>query len=62
MKNYKDFPLNMKRRAYAIYPRKGIVVIDGFRRFALKSLKQIDLNVRLSWPQELFVAVAGSKT
>ena len=56
-KGHEEFPTNMKNRAYAIYPKKGVVVIDGYRRFSLKKLKKINHNIRLGFPHDLFVAI-----
>jgi len=58
IRSHRDFPLNdIKKRVYAIYPIKGIVVVDGFKRFSLKSLTKIDLNIRLGFPPDLFIAI-----
>ena len=56
-RSFKEFPENIKNRVWCIYPRKNEVVIDGFKKFNLKELKKIDLNTRLSFPHELFVAI-----
>jgi hypothetical protein len=62
--NYSQFPAfdkeSRKNRVYHIYPKKGIVVIDGFKRFRLKDLKKISLNTRLSFPPDLFAAISES--
>ena len=61
MRNYKDFPEDMNRRAYGIYPRKGLVQVSGFAVYKLKELKKIPLNTRLSFPHDLFVAIDKAK-
>ena len=60
LREYNEFPHDIKNRSYAIYPRNGIVAVDGFRRFNLKELKKIDLNIRLNFPHKLFVAIDKS--
>ena len=58
IRDIKEFPTkSMSKRAFGIYPRKGIVEVDGFKYFSLKELKRIPLNDRLSLPHELFVAI-----
>jgi len=57
MRDYTDFPKNMSNRPFGIYPRKGFVEIDGFRKYKLKELKKIDFDTRLSFPHKLFVAI-----
>lgn len=59
MKSHKEFA-NPKGRAYTVYERKNIVVVDGYKYFSLKDLKKIDLNVRLSYPADLFKAIADA--
>lgn len=57
-REYWEFPVEtIKQSVCSIYPRKGYVVIDGFKRFKLKELKKIDLNFRLSFPSDLFAAI-----
>lgn len=57
-KSYKDFPVNtIKNQVYHIYPRKGIIQVDGFKKFKLKELKKISINKRLSLPPEIFNAI-----
>lgn len=57
MRSFKDFPINIKAHAWAIYPRKKIVSVDGFKVFELKELRKIPLNTRLSFPPILFKAI-----
>lgn len=55
---YNDFPTtDIKNRVWVTYPKKGTVIVDGFRTFKLKELKQIPLNTRLSFPPKLFTAI-----
>jgi len=58
-----QFPVNIKTRAYHIYPRKGVVVVDGSTRFSLAELAKTSLNIRLSLPPDLFAAIhkAGNR-
>ena len=57
--NYNDFPTpaELKKTVYAIYLKKGIVCINGFKYFKWKDLNNIELNTRLSYPHKLFVAI-----
>lgn len=58
IKSQQSFPCaDIKKRAFSIYPKKGVVIVDGFKRFRLKELKNIELNIRLSFPHNLFVAI-----
>ncbi len=58
MKDWKEFPSeDIGRRAWGIYPRLGVVEVDGFKRYRLKDLKRIPLDVRLSFPARLFAAI-----
>jgi len=57
-RNIKDFPSEtIKIRAWHIHQRKGVVVVDGFKCFDLKEMKKISLDIRLSFPPELFKAI-----
>jgi len=58
MYNSKDFPSStIKQRAIGIYPKRGIVNVDGFKNFDLKELGKIPLAIRLDFPAELFTAI-----
>lgn len=58
-KPWQDFPiLDLKYRPWTIH--KDYVTIDGFRKFKLKELKNIPLNIRLSLPPKLFVKINES--
>lgn len=57
IKSHKEFPKNIKDRAWSIYAGKKQIVVDGFKHYSLKELKKIDLNTRLSFPYEIFVAI-----
>lgn len=52
-----EFPVDIKNRVWHIYPKKGVIVVDGHKRFYLKDLKAIPLNIRLSFPHDIFVAI-----
>jgi hypothetical protein len=56
-RTYKDFPENIKNLVWEIYPNKKQIVVNGFKHFSLKELKEINLNTRLSFPYEIFVAI-----
>jgi hypothetical protein len=56
-RSYKEFPANIKNMAWAIYPGKKQIVVNGFKYFSLKELKCLSLNIRLSLPYEIFVAI-----
>lgn len=55
--DWKDFPKDINRRPFRIYEEKGLVNVDGFRRFKLADLNKIPLDVRLSFPPHLFQAI-----
>ena len=57
MKSYKEFPKNIKNLTWDIYPSKKQIVVNGFQYFSLKELQKIDLDTRLYFPYELFVAI-----
>ena len=56
-RTYKDFPENIKDLVWHIYPNKKQIVVNGFKHFSLKELKEINLNTKLSFPHEIFVAI-----
>ena len=56
-RTYKDFPENIKDLVWDIYPNKKQIVVNGFKYFSLKELKKININTRLSFPHEIFVAI-----
>ena len=61
--HYKKFPCkSIKTKEYWINTREETVCIDGMFVFSLADLKQIDLNIRLSLPHKLFVAIHQSKS
>jgi len=61
-RDYTDFPKeNIKKLVWHIYPRKGIVSVNGFMIYNLKELKKIPLNDRLSFPPKLFKAIHTAK-
>ncbi len=61
LREHTDFPTDLHRRVFHVCPRKGIVIVDGFRDYSLKELKKIELNTRLSFPPELFKAINNAK-
>ena len=60
LRDYKEFPINIKQLAWSIYPVKKQVVVNGFKYFSLVELKKIELNTRLSFPAKLFAAIDNS--
>ena len=60
LRDYKEFPTNIKQLVWSIYPVKKQIVVNGFKYFSLVELKEIELNTRLSFPAELFTAIDNS--
>ena len=56
-KTHEEFPRNISDLVWHIYPNKKLIIVNGFKHFSLKELKKININTRLSFPHEIFMAI-----
>ncbi|MHA2010099.1 MAG: hypothetical protein ACW980_22520 [Promethearchaeota archaeon] len=45
---------SLSKRAYCIYPQKGVIIVDGFKCYDFDDLIKLPLNTKLSFAPVLF--------
>ena len=60
LRHWSEFPVtDIKNRPYHIYPKKGLVRIDGFKTFKLSDLYCINRSDGLKYlPDNLYTAIS----